>query len=57
MQFGTCLPRFLQNIWEADPSDGIVWISKWGISDAFHRCLLCPGDIGDFTYVMPSLPS
>ena len=55
MQFGAYLPRFLQNIWEADPSDGLMWISKWDISDAFHRCLLCPADIGAFTYGVPPL--
>ena len=56
MQFGACLSWFLQKIWEADLSDGPVWISKWGISDAFHRCLLRPGDISAFTYVVPPLP-
>ena len=55
-KFGACLPRFLQNIWEADPSDGPVWISKWDIYDAFHRCLLRPADIGAFTYVVPPPP-
>ena len=29
IQFGACLPRFLQKIWEADPSEGAVWLSKW----------------------------
>ena len=57
MQFGACLPRFLNNIWEADTSDSPVWLSKWDISDAFHRCLLCPSDIGAFTYVVPYLPT
>ena len=57
MQFGSCLPQFLQNIWEADPSDGPMWISKWDISDAFHRCLLRPADIDDFTYVVTPLPT
>ena len=57
IQFGACLPRFLQKICEADSSDGPVWLSKWDISDAFHRCLLLPGDIGSFTYVVPPLPT
>lgn len=38
IQFGSCLPRLLQKIWEAKPADGPVLISKWDISDAFHRC-------------------
>ena len=57
MQFGACLTRFLQNIWKAEPSDGTVWLYKWDIYDAFHRCLLRPGDIGAFTYVVPPLPT
>ena len=55
--FGACLPRFLQNIWEADPADVPVWISKWEIFNAFHRCLLRPADICAFTYVVPPLPT
>ena len=55
MQFGECLPRFLQKIWEADPSDGVMWLSKLYITNAFHRCLLRPGYIGAFTYVLPPL--
>ena len=57
MQFGSCLPRLLQRIWEADPKDGPVFLSKWDISDAFHRCLLRPEDVGTFAYVIPPLPS
>ena len=57
MQLGACPPWFLQNIWEADPLDGPAWLSKWDISDAFHRCLLRPGDIGSFTYVASPLPT
>ena len=56
IHFGAYLSRFLQKIWEADPSDGPVWLSEWEISDAFHRCLLRPADIGAFTYVVPPLP-
>ena len=57
IQFGACLTWFLYNILEADPSDGPVWLSKWEIYDAFHRCLLHPGDIGVFTYVVHPLPT
>ena len=56
MQFGSCLPRLLQNIWEADPDKGPVLISKWDISDAFHRCHIYPEDVGAFTYVVPLIP-
>ena len=57
MQFWSCLPQFLKKIWNADPSDGLVWLSKWEISDDFHQCLLRPEDIGAFTYVVPPLPT
>ena len=32
-------------------------MSKWDISDAFHRCPLRATHIGAFTYVVPPLPS
>ena len=57
IQFGACLPRFLQKIWEADPAKGPVWLSKWDISDAFHRCPLQASHIGAFNCVVPPLPS
>ena len=57
MQFGPCLPRILQQIWEADPQDVSVYFSKWDIIDAFHPCVLRPADIGSFSYVVPPLPS
>ena len=57
IQFGSCLPRLLQRIWEADPADGPVFLSKWDISDAFHRCNLRPSDVGSFAYVVPALAS
>ena len=53
MQFGPCLPHILQQIWEADPQDGPVYLSRWYISDAFHRCALRPADVGAFSYVVP----
>ena len=56
IQFGACLPQFLQKIWEADPAEGSVWLSKWDISDAFHRCPLQAAHIGAFTYVVPPPP-
>ena len=57
MQFGACRPQLLQEIWEADPSDSLAWLSKWDISYALHRCLLRLGDICAFTYVVPPLPT
>ena len=58
MQFGACLACLLQKIWEADSADEPVWITKWDISDAFHRCNVRLSDIGKFTYIMtPSCPN
>ena len=53
IQFSSCLARILQRIWEADPSDGPVFISKWDVSDAFHRCPLRPSHVGAFSYIAP----
>ena len=52
MQFGACVAHILQNIWDAEPVDGLVWLSKWDILDAFYRCNLRPSDIGKFLYVL-----
>ena len=57
MQFGPCLPNLMQKIWEADPKEGPVLVSKWDISDAFHRCHLRPKYVGTFSYVVPPTPS
>ena len=56
MQFGACLPCLLQNIWEADPENGLVLLSKWDISDGFHFFLLQPEDVGAFTYFVSPIP-
>ena len=52
-----CLARFLQKIWEADPADSSVYLSKWDVSNAFHRCNLRPSDVKSFAYVVPVLSS
>ena len=57
MQFGPCLPCILQQIWEAEPQDGPVYLSKWDISDAFQCCVLRPADVVAFSYVVPTFPS
>ena len=57
IQFGACLPRFLQKVWEADPAEGPVWLFKWDITNASHRCPLRAAHIGAFTCVVPPLPS
>ena len=53
IQFGSCLARLVQKIWEADPEEGPVLLSKWDVSDAFPRCPLRPSHVGAFAYVVP----
>ena len=53
IQFGSCLPRLFETVWEVDPADGPIWVSKWDLSDAFHRCCLHPEDIHTFSYIAP----
>ena len=37
--------------------EGPVLLSKWDISDAFHRCNICPEDVGAFSYIVLPIPS
>ena len=57
MQFGDCLYRLIQKMWKANPVDVLVWLFKWDISDAFHRCNLPLSFIGKFACVVAHLPS
>ena len=57
IQFGAFLARILQQILDADPADGPVWMSKWDILDAFHQCNLRPSDVRNFAYAVPPLLS
>ena len=49
-------PPYPTKIWEADRIDGPVYLSKWDISDNFHRYNLRPVDVGIFSYIVPPLP-
>ena len=42
MHFGRAFPRILQAIWEADPVEVPVRVSKLDVTDAFHRGNLQP---------------
>ena len=53
MQFGPCLSQLLHRVWEADPKEVPIWLSKLDISYAFHWCKLRPSDVGKFSYVIP----
>ena len=37
LQFGRTFPRILQAVWEADPVQGPVRVSKLDVTDAYHR--------------------
>ena len=56
MKFGQAFPCILQAIWEADPDEVPVRVSKMDITDAYHRGTLWPSQVGTFTYVVPSAP-
>ena len=57
IHFGRPFPRILQAIWEADPSEGPVRISKIDVIDAYHQVTLQPSQVGAFTYIILSTPN
>ena len=56
MQFGRAFPRILQAVWEADPVQGPVRVSKLNVTDAYHRGTVNPAQLGVFAYVISSAP-
>ena len=54
MQFGSASHRILQAIWEADPVQGPVQVSKMDVTDAYHRVTLQPSHVGAFAYIVPA---
>ena len=53
MQFGRAFPCIFQEIWEADPVEGLVRVSKLDVTYAYHCGTLRPYQVGAFTYVVP----
>ena len=53
LQFGRAFPRILQAVWEADPIQGPVRVSKLDVTDAYHRGTGKPAQVGVFAYVTP----
>ena len=53
MQFGRAFRCILQEIWEAEPVQGPVWVSKLDVKDAYHHDILCLTQVGAFAYVIP----
>ena len=56
MQFGRDSPHIFQAIWVADPKEGPVQVSKLDVTDAYHRVILHPSQVGAFSCVVPSVP-
>ena len=56
LQFCWAFPRILQAVWEADPVQGPVWVSKLDITDAYHRGTVKPAQVGNFAYIIPLSP-
>ena len=56
LQFGWALPCILQVVWEADPIQGPVRVSKLDVTDSYHRGTVKPMQVGAFAYVVPSAP-
>ena len=56
MQFGKAFPHILQAIWEADPAEGPVRVSKLDVTDAYHCGTFKPSQVGAFAYVVPLVP-
>ena len=54
LQFGRAFPRILQEVWEADPIQGPVRVSKLDVTDAYHHGTVKPAQVGAFAYVIPS---
>ena len=57
LQFGRSSPCTLQVVWEADPVQGPVWVSKLDVTYTYHRGTVKPSQVGTFPYVIPSAPA
>ena len=56
IQFGRDFFGILQEIWEADPAQGPVRVSKLYVTDTFHRGTIHLSQVDAFKYVVPSAP-
>ena len=56
LQFGKTSPRILQEVWEADPIQGPVRVSKLEVTDTYHCGTVKPAQVGAFAYVIPLAP-
>ena len=56
VQFGQVFPRILQAIWEADPANVPVCVSKLDVMDAYHHSTFWPSWVVTFPYIISSDP-
>ena len=56
LQFGRAFPRILQAVWEANPVQGLVRVSKLDVTNAYHRGTVKPAQVSAFAYFIPSAP-
>ena len=56
LKFGQAFPRILQAVWEADPVQGLVRVTKLDVTDAYHCGTVKTAQVGAFAYVIPSAP-
>ena len=56
LQLGWSFPPILQVVWEAEPVQGPVRVSKLDVTDAYHRGTVKPAQVGAFAYVISSGP-
>ena len=56
IQFGRAFPHILQAIWETDPEEGLVRVSKLDVADSYHHGTLQPSQVGAFAYVVSLVP-
>ena len=50
MQFNIAFPHILREIWDADPEEGPVRVSKLDVTDTYHRGTLQPSQVGAFAH-------
>ena len=56
LQFSKVFPRILQAVWEVKPVQGLVWLSKLNVTDAYHCGNVKPLQVGAFAYIIPLAP-
>ena len=56
LQFGRAFPCILQAVWEADPVQGLVQVSKLDVTNAYHHGTVNPAQVGAYAYIIPLAP-